>query len=83
MPGHHSLKPRKFQIELRTSETSSVRGDQPAISGLLRQSGFRDWITDYRALDHRKDSSRRLSPRKNQPTKILADDQRDPIAFGR
>lgn len=62
MPVHHSLKPRKFQIELRTSETSSVHGGQLAISGLLRQSGFFDWISDYPALDHRKDPSRGYDP---------------------
>jgi len=58
MPVHQSLKPREFQIELRTSETGSVHGGQLAISGLLRQSGFLDWIAVYPALDHRKDSSR-------------------------
>ena len=62
MPVHHSLKPRRFQIELRTSETSSVHGGHLAISGLLRQSGFLDWISDYPALDHRKDSSRGFDP---------------------
>jgi hypothetical protein len=62
MAVHHSLKPRKFQLELRTSETSAVHGGQLAISGLLRQSGFFDWIADYRALNHRKDSSRGFDP---------------------
>ena len=62
MSRHYSLKPRKFQIELRSSKTSSVHGGQLALIGLLRQSGFIDWISDYPELDHRKNSQRGFDP---------------------
>lgn len=62
MSRHYSLKPRKFQIELRSSQTSSVHGGQLALIGILRQSGFMDWIAEYPELDHRKNSQRGFDP---------------------
>jgi len=62
MSRHYSLKPRKFQIELRSSQTSSVHGGQLALIGILRQSGFVDWIAEYPELDHRKNSQRGFDP---------------------
>ena len=62
MSRHYSLKPRKFQIELRSSVTSSVHGGQLALLGILRQSGFLEWINDYPELDHRKYSNRGFDP---------------------
>ncbi|MCP5535429.1 MAG: hypothetical protein H7A51_04245 [Akkermansiaceae bacterium] len=62
MSRHYSLKPRKFAMELRTSESCSVHGGQLAIVGLLRQSGLVNWISDYPQLDHRKNSNRGFDP---------------------
>lgn len=62
MSRHYSLKMPKFQIELRSSESSSVHGGQLSLAGLLRQSGFLDWIGDYPALDPRKNPRRGFDP---------------------
>lgn len=62
MSRHYSLKPRKFAMELRSSESCSVHGGQLAIVGLLRQSGLMDWIGDYPQLDHRKNRNRGFDP---------------------
>jgi len=62
MSRHYSLKPRKFQIELRSARSSSVHGGQLALIGILRQSGFIDWIADYPEFDHRKNSNRGFDP---------------------
>ena len=62
MSRHYSLKPRKFAMELRTSESCSVHGGQLAIVGLIRQSGLMGWISDYPQLEHRKNRNRGFDP---------------------
>lgn len=62
MPRHYSIKPRKFHIELRPSDTSSVHGGQLAVLGVVLQSGLLDWIADYPELDHREDPNRGFDP---------------------
>jgi hypothetical protein len=59
---HHSLKPRKFRIELRPSSTSSVHGGQLAVLGVLRASGLLDEVADHPALDPRRDKSHGFDP---------------------
>ncbi len=62
MSRHYTLKPKKFQIELRTSEKSSVHGGLLSIVGLLRQSGLIDWVKECEELKHRKNTSRGYDP---------------------
>jgi hypothetical protein len=54
----YSTKDRKFHIELRPFDTSSVHGRQLAVLGVVIRSGLLDWIADYPQLDHREDPNR-------------------------